>query len=392
MNNSLKRLFMVLVCVVGMCGPMFAQRDSIRFSLLTCQPGMEIYSLFGHTAIRCQNYTKGTDWVFNYGVFSFSTPNFVYRFVKGETDYQLGVIPFKYFEGEYFMRGSSVYGQELNLTQHEKETLLARLIDNYKPAHRTYRYNYFYDNCTTRARDQIEAAISGKVVYEVGMTQKSFRSMIHEYTSASLWSEFGIDFCLGAEADRPIAYREQMFAPFYMKDYASKAFICDVKGEKRPLVLKEEVVVAAHQHESDDIPVSPMMAATLFLIVNVVVAYLRVNKLRIYWGWDVLIYGLQGIAGCVVAFLFFFSIHPTVGSNWLVLLFNPLPLFILPYLIYIGVKKRKTKYYLYKMVYLTLFICAIPFSPQNINITILPLAFGLLVNSASHALVYRKQQ
>ena len=74
------------------------QRDSIRFSLMTCAPGQEIYSLFGHTAIRYENYTRGVDVVFNYGLFSFNTPNFVMRFVKGETDYQLGVIPYEYFE------------------------------------------------------------------------------------------------------------------------------------------------------------------------------------------------------------------------------------------------------------------------------------------------------
>ena len=46
--------------------------DSIRFSLLTCAPGTEIYSLFGHTAIRYENYTRRIDVVFNYGMFSWA--------------------------------------------------------------------------------------------------------------------------------------------------------------------------------------------------------------------------------------------------------------------------------------------------------------------------------
>ena len=57
--------------------------DSIRFSLLTCAPGTEIYSLFGHTAIRYENYTRRIDVAFNYGMFSFNTPNFIFRFVAG---------------------------------------------------------------------------------------------------------------------------------------------------------------------------------------------------------------------------------------------------------------------------------------------------------------------
>ena len=105
------------VCLFLLCAvlPFRAQqsRDSIRFSLVTCAPGNEIYALFGHTAIRYQNFTRHLDLVFNYGMFSFDTPNFIYRFVKGETDYKLGVTPYPYFEAEYALRGSSVYQQVL---------------------------------------------------------------------------------------------------------------------------------------------------------------------------------------------------------------------------------------------------------------------------------------
>ena len=137
--------------------------DSIQFSLLTCSPGTEIYSLFGHTAIRYRNFTQNRDLVFNYGMFSFSTPNFIYRFVKGETDYQLGINTFESFETEYYFRGSKVYQQVLNLTDAEKLELEKLLFENYRPENRVYRYNYFYDNCTTRARDQIEK--SGNSLY-----------------------------------------------------------------------------------------------------------------------------------------------------------------------------------------------------------------------------------
>ena len=199
--------------------------DSVRVSLLTCAPGSEIYSLFGHTALRYENPAKGEDWVFNYGLFSFDTPNFVYRFVKGETDYQLGVIPYRYFEGEYAMRGSSVYQQELNLTDKEKENVIRLLRENYLPANRVYRYNYFYDNCTTRARDKVEQGIEGKVVYPESEKMCSFRSIVREYTAGHEWSAFGIDLCLGSEADEPIDERKQMFSPFYMLEYARGAMI-----------------------------------------------------------------------------------------------------------------------------------------------------------------------
>ena len=366
--------------------------DSIRFSLLTCAPGTEIYSLFGHTAIRYENYTRRIDVVFNYGMFSFNTPNFIFRFVAGETDYQLGIAPYSYFEAEYAMRGSSVYQQVLNLTQSEKERLLTILENNYLPENRIYRYNYFYDNCTTRARDKIEECIEGKVVYPDSLSGKSYRSIVHEFTAGSPWNEFGIDLCLGAEADKEINKRQQMFSPFYMKYYASNAYIVDAGGTRRPLILDETKIVDVEQDEvQPGFVLSPLMCGALFLALCVVMAWGQWKTQRIWWGWDIVLYGLQGLAGCIIAFLFFFSVHPTVGSNWLLILFNPIPLLYLPFMVYKAVKRKKDYYHVGNMVYLTLFITILPFCGQEFNLTVLPLALGLLVTSASHVLVWNKK-
>ena len=367
------------------------QTDSIQFSLLTCAPGCEIYALFGHTAIRYQNFSKGVDLVFNYGMFSFDTPHFVYRFVKGETDYQLGITPYSYFESEYAFRGSSVYQQVLNLTYLEKISLLKLLQDNYLPENRVYRYNYFYDNCTTRARDQIERSIQGKVVYPSVDWHKTFRGIVHEFTKGSPWDELGIDLCLGAEADKPIDIRQQMFAPFYMRYFAQDAYIQTPDGVRRPLVLREEKIVDAELDTESSRKITPMIAAALFLLLNVIIGFFQWRKQMIFWGWDILLYAVQGMAGCIIAFLFFISSHPTVGSNWLLLLFNPLPLFYLPFMVYRELKHKKDLYHTCNLVYLTLFMALFPFLPQDFNLTVLPLALGLLVNAASHVLVLNKK-
>ena len=385
--------FLLLFCFLMGLFPLRAQQsDSIRFSLMTCAPGQEIYELFGHTAIRYENFTRNEDYVFNYGMFSFRTPNFVYRFVKGETDYQLGITPYIYFEAEYAMRGSSVYQQVLNLTEAEKRKLYDLLRENYLPQNRVYRYNYFYDNCTTRARDQIEKAISGTVVYPEGVPDFSFREIVHQYTAGFPWDELGIDLCLGAEADAPIDIRLQMFAPFYLKDFASQAYIVSVDGNKRPLVVQEfKVVDADPEPVESSFPFSPLFCASLFLALNVWIAWLQWKKDRIYWGWDMLLYGVQGIAGCVIAFLFFFSVHPTVDSNWMLMLFNPIPLVYLPVMVYRAIRRKKDLYHLVNLAYLTIFIVLFPLCGQKINLTVLPLAIGLLVNAASHILVSKKR-
>ncbi len=386
------RIFLSLLIIWGSMLSYAQKRDSIQFSLLTCSPGTEIYSLFGHTAIRYQNYTQNKDIVFNYGMFSFSSPNFIYRFVKGETDYQLGVNDFRSFEAEYMFRGSSVYQQILNLTYEEKLKLQNLLFTNYLPQNRVYRYNYFYDNCTTRARDQIEKCIDGDVEYPNSVPDKTFRGIIHEFTKGFDWEEFGIDLCLGAGADKPIGIRQQMFSPFYMRSFAESAFIKDENGNTRPLVLREEVIVDADAVDAAEssFPFSPIACATFFLFLNVVIAFVQIVRKKIYWFWDLILYLSQGLAGCIIAFLFFFSIHPTVDSNWLILLFNPIPLFYLPFMVYNDIKRKKDKWHVINSVYLTLFILILPLIPQEINLSVLLLALGLLFNAVSHQIVYRK--
>lgn len=386
-----KFLFLFVVLLGFGLSTRAASTDSIRFSLMTCAPGTEIYALFGHTALRYENFTTKEDWVYNYGMFSFRTPSFVMRFVKGETDYQLGKIPYIYFREEYAQRGSSVYQQVLNLSEGEKIKLLRLLEENYLPKNRIYRYNYFYDNCTSRARDKVEESIEGKVVYPKNPEVRTFREIIHEYTAGSEWSEFGIDLCLGSEADEPIDERQQMFAPFYLLAFARDAQIH--RGDSVvPFVQAEFKAVDATREEIGSGFPSPMTCAVLLLIVSGWMACWSIKKQRVLWAWDALLFGAQGLGGCIIAFLFFFSVHPTVGSNWMLMLLNPLPLVYLPVLIYKGVKGQKDYFHWVNVAYLTLFIMIMPVIPQKIHATILPLTLSLLICSAGHVYLYYKKK
>lgn len=370
--------------------PVAAQQDSIRVSLLTCAPGGEIYSLFGHTAIRYENLSQKEDIVYNYGMFSFNSPHFILRFVKGETDYQLGITPYDVFAWQYAMRGSSVYQQVLNLTTEEKLRLHVLLEENYRPENRTYRYNYFYDNCTTRARDRIEDCIDGEVVYPEGKEGKSFRGIVRQFTHGHDWDELGIDLCLGSEADAPIDTRQQMFSPFYMLDAAKNAQI--VSGDNvRPMVLEEIKIVDVEPDEDEGVfPLSPMACALILLAVTGIVGWLQLKTGKVMWAWDLILFGAQGLAGCIIAFLFFFSTHPTVGSNWLIILFNPIPLLYLPVMVYRAVRNKKDLYHALNAVCLTLFIIIMAIVQQKFNVTVLPLVLSLLTCSVCHLLFYRR--
>lgn len=369
--------------------------DPVRISLLTCSPGQEIYSLFGHTAIRYEDPARGMDVVFNYGMFSFNTPNFVWRFVKGETDYELGVNEFPYFQAEYAMRGSSVYQQTLNLLPEEKQHLWNILAENYLPENRVYRYNFFFDNCTTRARDKIEESIGGKVEYDRDERELSYRDIVHQYTKGYPWSEFGIDLCLGSKADDPAGFRQKMFAPFYLLDAADSAKIVTESGSERPFVLESARIVEGAQAgvpENDALWISPMGAALLVLAVTLLLSGYGVRKNRMLWGWDILLFGTAGLTGCVIAFLVFFSVHPAVSPNYLLLVFNPVHLFYLPFMIWLAIKRKKDYYHWINLIVLTLFILFWGVIPQKINLAVLPLALSLLIRSAVHIYLTPKRK
>lgn len=386
-----KLIVTLMLLSFSLIQPVKGQDDNVKVSLLTCAPGTEIYALFGHTALRYEDTERGEDWVFNYGMFSFNTPNFIYRFVKGETDYELGITRYPYFESSYAMRGSSVFQQTLNLTPVEKQRLKSLLEENYLPENRVYRYNFFYDNCTTRARGKMEECLEGKIVYPNGRDGLSFRDIVHQYTKGHEWDELGIDMCLGSEADEPIDARKQMFAPFYLMEAAKEAVI--VEGDSlRPLVLVEKKVVDVQPEEDEgSFPLSPMVCVCILIGITCLVGWVQLKIKKVIWIWDILLFGMQGLAGCVIAFLVFFSTHPTVGSNWLILLFNPIPLVYLPVMVYRAIKGKKDLYHVINIVYLTLFIMIMPFIQQKFNATVLPLALCLLICSASHVLLYYRQ-
>ena len=374
--------------------PQEATPDSIRISLLTCASGGEIYSLFGHTAIRYENFTRGIDAVFNYGMFNFNAPNFIFRFALGETDYQLGVTNYEHFASEYNYLGRDVWQQTLNLTQAEKEHLFNLLQENYRPENRIYRYNFFYDNCATRPRDKIEESIIGKVIYpsEPQDGSRSFRDIVHQYCKEHPWARFGIDLCIGSEADRPITQRQMMFAPFYLMDAFAGAQIAN-DSIQRPLVSDKALIVDAVSDEEEGgwMP-TPLQCSLLLFILTAAATLYSLRKRTGLWGVDLVLFGTAGIVGCVLAFLALFSEHPAVSSNFLLLVFHPGQLLFLPYIIYCVRKGKKCWYLTLNLIILTLFIVLFPVIPQRFDFAVVPLALCLLIRSASNLILTSKKK
>jgi hypothetical protein len=141
------------------------ERTEAEVYLLTCGPGTEIYSVYGHSALRIVIPAKNSDLVYNWGVFDFSTPHFAWEFAKGKLDYMLGVSSYDSFLKEYYAETRWVISQKFNLESRDNEKLFALIVDNLKPENIKYKYDFYYDNCSTRIRDLVEKAIGKDLMY-----------------------------------------------------------------------------------------------------------------------------------------------------------------------------------------------------------------------------------
>ena len=286
-----------------------------QISLLTCAPGKELYARYGHTAIRVLDEQNDIDIVFNYGIFDFNTDHFYWKFVRGETWYELGIAPYWWFMREYREEQRPVYEQVLNLSDTQREALWMALLTNYAPENRKYLYNFVFDNCATRPYWLIAKTLGDSIYSDyTGYTGVSYRRFLRHYTGAHSWANAGINLLFGSKADRPMSSEDRLFLPEELMLYLQQAHLSD----GTPIVEKSSIAPFS-------IAATPWYASwelglvLYFLFVWFISWY---DRKRQRWSWWV-----EVAAGVpylllllLVAFLTFFSCHPLVGFGWRLLI------------------------------------------------------------------------
>ena len=361
--------------------------EGLTVSLLTCSPGPEIYELYGHEAIRVKG--EGRDSVWNFGVFNFKEPNFVYRFVKGETDYLCVGYPTEWFLPEYEQRGSRVVEQELNLNDAEARRLLKMLQTNALPQNRKYRYNYVKDNCATRIWRMMENAADSKVVYPDSVRYGTYRNEMRAYNRNYPWYQFGIDLALGVDIDSAINAKDEMFVPVEMERMIGGAHFAD----GRPVVKATNILVEGVPDAT--LPPTHWWAGPLFwcIVVSVLLVITGISDLVrkrvtrwVYSLWFLIL----GLAGCVVTFLVFVSEHEATTFNILILWLNPLQL-IMAFTVWKqkrrGVPREMAHY---NVAALLVLLVMLPFQVQQVNIAAIPLIGATWFLSLCYAIIARK--
>ena len=290
---------------------------SATVSILTCNPGMDVYSgeIYGHTAIRVNDPSLGLDAVFNYGLFSFETPNFLYRFAKGQTDYMMGGERFTSWIKQYNEEKRSVYEQILNLSPEGKNKLFQALLENAKPENRQYRYNFFIDNCATRVRDMIERNAGSPVKFTDNHPTESYRDLIKKFHHSFRWIDLGIDLLVGKKAEQPVSAYGQMFLPEYLQNQFSKAEIT-IDGKTQPLVFETRTLVEYPNSKlNSDLPLPAIVFGLIFLLVTAISVRAFLRKRKTDW-LDYSLFALTGSAGLIIGWFTLYSEHPAMSPNY----------------------------------------------------------------------------
>lgn len=284
-------------------------------SILTCNPGLDVYSMYGHSAIRVTDPENRLDVVFNYGVFSFDSPSFIYRFAKGQTDYLMIGQTFRSFLSEYEKDQRSVYEQVLNLSPEGKSKLFQALLENARPENRVYRYNFFIDNCATRVRDMIERNAGAEIKFTDNHPTESYRELIKKFHHSFRWIDLGIDLLVGKKAEEPVSAYGQMFLPEYLQDQFAKAKI-SIDGKFQPLVRETRTLLEYPNSKlNSDLPWPAMVFGWLFLFVAGISARDFIRKKNTDW-LDYWLFGLTGFAGLIIGWFTLYSEHPAMSPNY----------------------------------------------------------------------------
>ena len=316
-------LFLALLFPVKSQNPF---SDSTVVSILTCSPGPAVYARYGHTGLRFFDPQTRNDVVFNYGMFSFSEDNFILKFVKGHTYYQLAAEHTVSFMYQYEARNSSITEQILNLTPDERKRIIDLVLENYKPENRTYLYNFVFDNCATRPFYKISEGIAGEVIIDTLANRQTFRQWVAKYVGTDKWLMFGIDLGFGSDADKMCTPEQSLFLPEILMEHLNSAKIIDPEGERNLVSAVSVLVNAKKGIDISRISFSPVFVNTLILIILSLLTILTFkNQKGLKWITFILLI-ISGLVGVLLAFLMFISIHPLVHYNWNILWLNPLNL------------------------------------------------------------------
>lgn len=354
---------------------------TMQISLLTCAPGADLYSLFGHTAIRIRDSSRGMDIVYNYGTFDDSDPLFYVHFTRGIMLYSVSAEPLDTFMMEYEYEHRAVVAQVLNLTCAEKDKLYNALRKNTLEENRYYPYHFHTDNCTTRAAVIIESNTNGQLLYKniLANPGPSYRDMIHEYLDRQqqYWPEFGIDMFLGAHLDvKPSNIQAIHFLPDYLFRGMDSAYT-----DQKTLVAEKQTLLSFPVTKPSAVWFTPGAVFIFCLLLSIALFIIGNKPAAVYalFIFDIIFFSLLGLMGIVMAYLWLGRVDDVCRNNINILWAVPTNLIVV---FFIRKKAAWIKYYFLITAFLAgLLLIGFPWWPQRMNVAVIPLLAIILFRS-----------
>lgn len=353
-----------ILCIV-LCGlsSLKAQypTDSAEVSLVTASPGEETYAAFGHTMLRVKDNLQGYDIVFNYGMFDFGTKNFYWKFSTGRLMYFLAAHDFDASMSSYQQSGQAIYLQPINLTNKEKFKLINLLQDNLREENRHFRYDFCRDNCATRIRDIIAKSVDGKIVLDSNYVSKkeSFRQLFNFHLKNDPWIIFGLNLIMGKSTDSIASLNDYMYLPQHLKNLYASAVVVSADGTRKLTQTPAMLFPSTIKFNKPSFLTSPeFICIILFVIVLLVSIWEYLKKKYLRW-LDVFLFLITGLLGCLIFWLWGWSLHVYLHNNMHIVWATPLNLIAMVFLVFFS--RNKIMHY-YSAVYGMLILLLIPVS------------------------------
>lgn len=360
-------------------------------SILVASPSSEeVYTYYGHAGYRVQDASSGLDLTFNYGIFSFSE-DFLYRFVEGKTDYMVVPQPTQAYMAEYLGRGSEVVELSLRLDSLERAKVWAYLLENIRPEHRQYRYQFFTDNCATRPLAIVEMATKGLHYEEAKVKGKTWREEINDLEASSPWLVLGTDLALGSPCDEEMRARDEAFSPRLLVDL--------LKGAKRsdgsPIVaelIRHQPWVQAEARGEGAIPMPLMLFSLVALVLIYIYGYHMLYRGKsIAKAWDLLVFVPAGLGGLILFYISVLSEHQFVTPNYNLWVLQPLHLLVLLFTLLGQWGLRGLMcYHFANFVAISAFVLVAFFLPQHFNVALYPISVSLALVSLARLVAIRR--
>ena len=364
--------------------------ENAEISLLTINPGEELYLAFGHNSIRVKDPANKIDRAYNYGTFSFDVPNFYVKFVAGKLNYMLSVYPSIALINSYKKENRTIREQVLNLNDQQKQDIFHFLQTNSLPQNKFYLYDFFFDNCATRVRDVLENELKDDLVFATDYKDTlTHRDLLRPYLEEHHWSRFGIALILGSVIDHETTLDETMFLPDYLEQAAANATII-IDGKKVPFV-KESLVLFKQTDVNTSVAklLRPGFIFWTVFIMALVLLGIELKNKKIFLAFDFIYFLFIGIIGLILFFAWFFTDHTAVVKNWNLLWAPPTHFFIV-FFLFLKNKPSFLKYYFLASGVIAILILPLwSVIPQVFDFAFIPMLLTISVRSFYHWFYYR---